>query len=80
MTADDIRNVFVKAYNIVMTDKTTVLDDGKIMIAAVCDRTKLNEEIAKLTEELKVVSELVSNCVHENAQKKAVSRRLHKKA
>lgn len=70
LTADDIRNVFVKAYNIVMTDKTTVLDDGKIMIAAICDRTKLNEEIAKLTEELKVVSELVSNCVHENAQKK----------
>ena len=47
-----------------------MLDDGKIMIVAVCDRTKLNEEIAKLTEELKVVSELVSNCVHENAQKK----------
>ena len=43
---------------------------GLLLQAAVCDRIKLKAEIAKLTEELKVVSELVSNCVHENAQKR----------
>lgn len=43
---------------------------GLLLPAAVCDRIKLKTEIAKLTEELKVVSELVSNCVHENAQKR----------
>ena len=43
---------------------------GLLPPVAVCDRIKLKAEIAKLTEELKVVSELVSNCVHENAQKR----------
>ena len=70
LTADDIRNAFIKAYNIVMADRTTVLEDCKIMIDTVCNSTKLNEEIDALTAELKVVSELVSECVNENAQKK----------
>ena len=43
---------------------------GKIMIDTVCNCTKLNEEIDALTAELKVVSELVSECVNENARKK----------
>ena len=70
LTADDIRNAFIKAYNIVMADRTTVLEDCKIMIDTVCNSTKLNEEIDALTAELKVVSELVSECVNENARKK----------
>ena len=46
-----------------------MLEDCKIMIDTVCNCTKLNEEIDALTAELKVVSELVSECVNENAQK-----------
>ena len=53
-----------------MADRKTVLEDCKIMIDTVCNCTKLNEEIDVLTAELKVVSELVSECVNENAQKK----------
>ena len=53
-----------------MADRTTVLEDCKIMIDTVCNCTKLNEEIDALTAELKVVSELVSECVNENARKK----------
>ena len=70
LTAEDIRNAFIKAYNIAMADRTTVLEDCKIMIDTVCNHTKLNEEIDALTAELKVVSELVSECVSENARKK----------
>ena len=70
LTAEDIRNAFIKAYNIAMADRTTVLEDCKIMIDTVCNCTKLNEEIDALTAELKVVSELVSECVNENARKK----------
>ena len=40
------------------------------MIETVCDCTELDAEIEVLTEELKVVSELVSQCVNENARKK----------
>lgn len=42
----------------------------KFSVDTVCNCTKLNEEIDALTAELKVVSELVSECVNENARKK----------
>jgi predicted RNase H-like nuclease (RuvC/YqgF family) len=53
-----------------MADKTRVLEDCALMIETVCDCTELDAEIEVLTEELKVVSELVSQCVNENARKK----------
>ena len=40
------------------------------MIETVCDCTELNAEIETLNEELKVVSELVNQCVNDNARRK----------
>ncbi len=70
LTVEGIQDIFVKAYNLAMADKTTVLEDCALMIDTICDCAKLNAEIESLTEELKVVSELVGNCVNENARKK----------
>lgn len=53
-----------------MADKTGVLEDCDLIIETICDCTELDAEIEKLNEELKVVSELVSQCVNENARKK----------
>ena len=53
-----------------MEDKTRVLEDCALMIEYICDCSELDAEIETLTEELKVVSELVSQCVNENARKK----------
>ena len=70
LTEEEIQSIFIEAYNIAMADKTRVIEDCALMIETVCDCTELDAEIEVLTEELKVVSELVSQCVNENARKK----------
>jgi len=70
LTTEEIHQIFVEAYNIVMANKTKVIEDCQLMIKTICDRTELDAEIESLNEELKVVSELVSQCVNENARKK----------
>lgn len=70
LTEEEIQSIFIEAYNVAMADKTRVLEDCALMIETVCDCTELDAEIEALTEELKVVSELVSQCVNENARKK----------
>lgn len=70
LLAENIEGIFVKAYNLAMQDKTRVIEDCLLMIETICNCTELNAEIESLNEELKVVSELVSQCVNENARKK----------
>ena len=70
LTEGQIKSLFIEAYNIAMEDKTRVLEDCALMIEYICDCSELDAEIETLTEELKVVSELVSQCVNENARKK----------
>ena len=70
LTIEEIQNIFIQAYNIAMADKSSVIEDCELMIKTICDCSELNTEIETLTEELKIVSELVSQCVNENARKK----------
>lgn len=70
LTVDEIQSIFVQAYNLAMADKSRVIEDCELMIQTICDCSELNTEIETLTEELKIVSELVSQCVNENARKK----------
>ena len=70
LTEVQIQNLFIEAYNIAMADKTRVLEDCDLIIETICDCTELDAEIENLAEELTVISELVSQCVRENAKKK----------
>ena len=70
LMVEDIQDIFVRAYNLAMTDKTRVIEDCHLMIETICDCTELNAEIEALNEELKVVSELVNQCVNDNARRK----------
>ena len=70
LMVEDIQDIFVRAYNLAMTDKTKVIEDCHLMIETICNCTELNAEIETLNEELNVVSGLVSQCVNENARKK----------
>ena len=70
LLVENIEDIFIKAYNLAMKDKTRVIEDCLLMVETICDCTELNAEIETLNEELKVVSELVSQCVNENARKK----------
>ncbi len=79
LTEEEIQNIFIEAYNIAMKDKTRVLEDCDLMIETVCDCTELDAKIETLNEELNVVSELVSQCINENAQKKQSQKAYDKK-
>ena len=70
LMVEDIQDIFVRAYNLAMTDKTRVIEDCYLMIETVCDCAELNAEIETLNEELTVVSELVNQCVNDNARRK----------
>ena len=70
LMVEDIQDAFVRAYNLAMTDKTRVIEDCYLMIETVCDCTELNTEIETLNEELKIISELVNQCVNDNARRK----------
>ena len=65
---DDIKNRFVEAFNEVLSCKEMVLADLQVVVAMLTDYTELDNQIASLTAEIEVVTELTRRCVIENSQ------------
>lgn len=64
-----IQQMFMKAYNILMGDRETLINSCEVMRNLVCDCTEQNTEIDRLNEEIQVVAELVNQAVKENASR-----------
>jgi len=69
LTEDEIKAMFLKAYNQLMGNREQVIADCRLMLEMLSDHSKLDAQIAKANEEIALVSGLVSACVHENAEK-----------
>jgi site-specific DNA recombinase len=69
LTEDEIKAAFLKAYNQLMGNREQVVSDCRLMLDMLSDHSKLDAQIAKANEEIKLVAGLVSACVHENAEK-----------
>ena len=69
LTEDEIKDMFLKAYNQLMGNREQVIADCRLMLEMLSDHSKLDAQIAKANEEIALVSGLVSACVHENAEK-----------
>ncbi|MDD4513041.1 MAG: recombinase family protein, partial [Eubacteriales bacterium] len=69
LTEDEIKAAFLKAYNRLMGNREQVVSDCRLMLDMLSDHSKLDAQIAKANEEIKLVAGLVSACVHENAEK-----------
>ena len=69
LTEDEIKEMFLKAYNDLMGNREQVIADCKLMLEMLADHTKLDAQITKANEEIALVSGLVSACVHKNAEK-----------
>ncbi len=69
LTEDEIKEMFLKAYNELMGNREQVIADCHLMLEMLSDHSKLDAQIAKANEEIELVSGLVSACVHENAEK-----------
>lgn len=69
LTEEEIKAMFLKAYNQLMGNREQVIADCRLMLEMLSDHSKLDAQIAKANEEIALVSGLVSACVHENAEK-----------
>jgi len=69
LTEDEIKVMFLKAYNNLMGNREQVIADCSLMLEMLSDHTKLDAQTAKANEEIALVSGLVSACVYENAEK-----------
>lgn len=69
LDAEVIQQAFLKAFNQLMGSRKKHLKACEAMREVVADWTELNAEIEALNEELRVVAELVSQCIKENASK-----------
>lgn len=64
---ESIKEKFLDAYNEVMRNKLTVIEDTKEVLNLLVDTTKVDEEITALNSEIEVVSNLVTKLVNENS-------------
>lgn len=69
LTEEDIKAMFLKAYNQLMGNREQVIADCRLMLEMLSDHSKLDAQIAWVNEEIALVSGLVSAYVHENAEK-----------
>lgn len=64
---EQIRKAFVDAFNQLSQFKENVIEDIRMMIALLSDRTELEEEIEKQTLEVEMITDQVKKIVNDNA-------------
>jgi len=69
LTEDEIKAMFLKAYNQLMGNREQVIADCRLMLEMLADHSRLDAQITKANQEITLVSGLISACVHENAKK-----------
>ena len=69
VTEDEVKEKFVKAFNILFGVKDELIKNCEIAIEHLADNTKIDEEIDKLHDEIAVVVEESNKAVYENAHK-----------
>lgn len=67
-TEEEIKQAFLKAYNLLMNGKAQMIADSEKVKSLLCDTAEEEKQIAALTQELTVISELVAKTVRENAR------------
>lgn len=68
ITEDEVKKVFVRAVNLLLSEKDELAANVQTIIATLCDATELEKRLVELREELEVVVELTERCVSENAR------------
>ena len=68
VTEEQVKDAFVRAVNVLFSEKEELSANVQMVIAMLCDSTELEKRQRELKEELEVVVELVERCVTENAR------------
>ncbi|MCD8300913.1 MAG: recombinase family protein [Clostridiales bacterium] len=68
VTEDEVKEVFVRALNILLTERDELAENIQTIISTLCDSAALEKRQAELKSEMEVVVELTERCVAENAR------------
>ena len=68
LDTETIKQKFMEAYNNLMPDKETVIENCNFIKNKLTDYSDIDNKLKNLNEEIAVVAELVKTCVQENAQ------------
>ena len=69
MTEQELKNLFIKAYNLLMLDREQLVDDCLDVKRVLTDTTQEDIEIARLQAELTSIAEQVEQMLRTNASK-----------
>lgn len=64
----EIKARFVKAINILLADKSVLIEDCRLIQSTLSDCTALNAELNGLEREMEIVAELTRRCIEDNAR------------
>lgn len=67
LTENEVKEMFVRAYNETMKDKASVIEDTEAVIEMLTNTDEVDRRIASLTSEIEIVSELVKKLIRENS-------------
>ena len=67
LNEDDIKQRFLAAFNVLMAGRDELLANCRLAQQVLCDCTAIDEELAKLHQEIEVVAELTRKSIYENA-------------
>ena len=65
---DEVKKAFVRAVNLLLSEKDELAANVQMIIATICDTTELEKRQTALRDELEVVVKLTERCVGENAR------------
>ena len=65
---ETIKVRFLVAFNAILDNKDSILDDCRLIQTTLSDCTGIDAEIESLLEEISVVTELTKRCIAENSQ------------
>lgn len=67
MREEEIKSMFLEAYNHFVLDKTALVDDCKLMIETIANVSSIDEQISKQIEKMEELAQKVKELVSSNA-------------
>lgn len=79
VSEDTIKEVFIKAFNILVSDKKEIIENTRLMMKTVCDTSELEREQENAIADLNIIAGQMQKAISENSTK-AISQNDYEKA
>lgn len=67
LTEDDLKDYSIMALSLLLKNRETLFEDGRLIRVALTDHTEIDAELQKLTEEFEIVAHMTENTIATNA-------------